>query len=67
MIKNPENTEQMTISVYLKNGEEFLDKDITSTPISDKELVVGFWIDGKVRLYPMSEVRMIEYGFGNKD
>lgn len=65
MIKNPENTKGMTISVYLKNGEEFLDKDITNQPITEKVTFICFWLEGKIRAYPASEVRMFEYGFGN--
>lgn len=63
MIRNPENHENLTLNVFLKNGEEFLGKDATNQPLGDNERVVSFWNDGKLVVYPMEQVDHIEMIF----
>ena len=62
-IKTPENYDSMTINVHLKNGTEFIGKDIPQVPLGDSERNVSFWNENKVLCYPMSQVEHIEYLF----
>ena len=65
MIRTPDEKEvaSMKINVLLKNGQEFLNKDLTEEPITDKERFVGFWDGDKIKVYPTSEIARIEYTF----
>jgi hypothetical protein len=57
MIRKPESAESLTISVKLKDGREFENRDITDNPFGDNERVVSFWEnDDTVLIFPMSEV-----------
>lgn len=67
MIKPADEGKDITISVYLKNGEEYLYKDITSDPFGNREAMVGFYHNDKFRIYPISEVLMIEYNFTSEE
>lgn len=61
MIKNAADDRQnLTINVKLKNGQLFLDKDITSNPLNDN--TVSFWYDDKIiRTYPMNEIEYFDF------
>jgi hypothetical protein len=63
MIRQPKNEESCTINVFLKDGTSYLNKDITEKPISENEMLVGFWHEEKVRTYPMEQVYFIEFCF----
>lgn len=63
MVRDP-LSENIKINVYLKNGDSFIGKDITSNPVGSKERVVSFWLDNDtIRVYPVDEVRYFEYVF----
>jgi len=59
MIKNS-NAKNFTITVKLKNGELFENKDITASPMGDHERWVSFWNDDKIRAYPAVDVEYYE-------
>ena len=65
MIRQPSEAEvtKMKINVYLKTGEEFIGKDLTEQPLTDKELFVGFWDGDIIKIYPSETVAKIEYTF----
>ena len=63
MIRQPENEENCTINVYLKNGESYTDKDIPEFPISENGMLVKFWHDDKLIVIPMPEVKHIQFCF----
>ena len=60
MIKDPANTDTLTLTVKLRNGETFTGVDTPSRPFGDNDKLVAFWLDGKVRIYPMDLVEYIE-------
>lgn len=62
MVKNP-TSEDMSINVFLKNGEEFTNRDIPQAPFGEFEKVVYFWDNGKLVMYPISQVSKIELVF----
>ena len=64
MIKDPSNTATLTLTVKLRNGETFTGVDTTSRAFGETEKVVAFWLDGKVRIYPMELVEYIEMHTG---
>lgn len=62
MIRNFDNyNENILINVKLKSGEFFEKMDISSAPLGQNERMVSFWIDGKIRVYPMCDVEYFEY------
>lgn len=48
------------INVTLKNGVEYLGKDIPECPFGQNHQTVSFWNDGSIRVIPMSEVKYID-------
>ena len=62
MIKVPEGME-ISINVFLKNGEKYLGKDITNQPLGEHEKLVSFWHEGKIRTYPIRQVEYFEFVF----
>ena len=60
MIKDLKNLSGLKINVVLKNGEQFLGKDIPSSPCGQFELVVSFWHKGGIRAYPLDMVAYYE-------
>jgi len=63
MIKEAENAETIRINVVLKDGTEFLAKDIPAQPLGEHETLVSFWHRGVLRIHPMSEVKYFEFTF----
>lgn len=64
MVRRHPSGENITISLYLKNGDAFVDKDITNSPFGNAERQVSFWLnETTIRSYPMSEVSYIELKF----
>ncbi len=63
MIRVPYFFKQTNINVFLKNGENFMNKDVTNnTPQGGKnQVTISFWHNGKLRYYPISEVSYWEY------
>lgn len=68
MIKDPtaDQQEHLTLSVYLKNGKTYHNRDTSSTPFGGNELVVVFWDKGNLIVVPMSEVKQIKMNFTPK-
>lgn len=62
MLKNP-TSEDMSINVFLKNGEEFLNRDVPQALFGEVEKVVCFWDNDKLGVYAMSQVSKIELVF----
>lgn len=60
MIKDPSDLKRMTITVKLRNGQLFANKDTTARPFGESERVVAFWQDGVIRTYPMDLVEYVE-------
>lgn len=60
MIREPNNTQNFTINVTLKDGTQFHGMDITGSPFGQHERVVSFWVGDVVRVYPMAEVAFVE-------
>lgn len=56
MVRNPVS-EDMSINVFLINGEEFINKDIPQAPFGDSEKLLSFWDDDKLVMHPMSQVK----------
>lgn len=51
-----------TISVELKSGEYFADRNIPSNPLGEKGFV-GFWAGKVLRMYNLEDVKYYEFGF----
>jgi len=61
MVRDPEGNEALiTVNVFLKNGESFLGKDVTSNPFGDNGSVMSFWHNDLIRSYPMADIAYIE-------
>ena len=58
MIRLPESTDELTVSLELLDGTQYLDRDVTDNPFGDNGDVVSFW-DGEktVLVYPMSQIK----------
>ncbi len=65
MIKEPNFLENPKISVFLRDGRSFLNKDITSKPFGDYEQMIAFWDGDKVVGIPLALVDHYEFSFGN--
>jgi len=63
MIRDIENIEKTKVSVYLKNGNCFLKKDITSAPSGEHDRIVCFWDDDIIKIFPIDVVEYWEYSF----
>ena len=48
------------INVTLKNGVEYLGKDIPECPFDQNYQTVSFWNDGSIRVILMSEVKWVD-------
>ncbi len=58
-------TNNLTISVTLKNGSKYENKDIPEAPFGQHDRVVSFWHEDAILVFPMSEVSSIEIRKGN--
>ena len=66
MVKLPTNTENISLNVFLKNGEIYVGKDITNQPLGEHDRVVSFWRDeNTVVTYPLEQVERFEFVFGS--
>lgn len=54
-----EQIQSLSLSVYLKDGREFLACDTTERPFGEHGNVVAFWQQESVYVVPISEVREI--------
>lgn len=63
MIKIPENKVAVKVSIKLKNGEKFYDKDIIENPLVVPGYI-SFWVKEDLRVYSLEEVEYYELTFG---
>ena len=59
----PEETNNLSMNVKLKTGEEFLSKDISNQPFGEYDKVVTFWHKDKLRGYPLKDIEYFEFVF----
>lgn len=62
MIVDPDKFNSMTISIYLKDGRKFENKDV---PSNINDLRVACWDEDKIRVFPLDEVREYTLRFDN--
>ena len=55
------NSNDVTISVFLKNEDYFLEKDMTSKPFGDNDKFVSFWSEGSLVIIPMTRVKEVHF------
>lgn len=60
MMRDPLNWENMVVTVKLKTGHIFRDKDITSGFSGNTERVISFWHNDSVRVYPLQDIEYYE-------
>ena len=63
MVRNTEEYDSTTISVFLKNGEVFQRKDVTPSPLGDNDNFVCFWDNNSIVTYPMEQVEKFIFHF----
>ena len=63
MIREPQSGRNVLISVYLKNGDVFENKDVPTQPAGEHEKVISFWDGDSIVVYPISEVHKWIYHF----
>lgn len=59
MLRMPK-TDEFKLNVFLKDGSSFLGKDLPQRPFGEREVVVAFWHEDKIRMYPMTAVEYVE-------
>lgn len=57
MIKQPPTHTNWLINVTLKDGTEYLGKDIPQAPFGQHDKVVSFWEGESLMIIPMTEVK----------
>lgn len=62
MTVDPENFDNATISIYLKDGRKFENKNIPSTVDTS---VVACWDEDKIRVFPLDAVKEYTLYFDN--
>lgn len=53
------NLNNLRINVRLKNGDIYIGHDIPENPFGDHSNLVSFWLENRVKIFPMSEVSSI--------
>lgn len=62
-LRMPE-TNEVSITVTMKDGKVFADRDVTNSPFrSDQMTVVSFWDGDNLVMVPMTEVAKVEMKF----
>lgn len=61
MIRDGNTINGIKVNVKLKSGELFEGKDTTSSPMGKYERCIGFWHDGKIRMYSLRDVEYVEF------
>jgi hypothetical protein len=56
-----ENLENLKVNIKLKNGTLFSNHNIPSSPFGEHEKFFSFWINNKIRIYPLKDIEFIEY------
>jgi hypothetical protein len=68
MIKTPKDYNELTVSVFLKDGGVYLKKDTTNAPMGEHETVICFWDDSNTIItIPLTEVKMIRFHLTDKN
>lgn len=62
-IKDITGTENIKINVILRDGTQFIGKDITPKPMGEHDRVISFWDERKLKAYPLDLVEYFEYTF----
>jgi hypothetical protein len=62
MVKKPTSTD-IKINITLKDGTEYLGKDIPEKPFGEHDRIVGFWEGEALILIPISEVKRVALCF----
>jgi hypothetical protein len=66
-LRMPE-TSEVSITVTLKDGTVFADRDVTSSPFgTDHMAVVSFWDNDNLIMIPMTEVAKVEMKFEEEE
>ncbi|MGY8752291.1 MAG: hypothetical protein ACKVIO_00185 [Phycisphaerales bacterium] len=61
-------TNERNITVTLKDGTVFADRDITNSPFgSDSMAVVSFWDNDSLVMIPMTEIARVEMKFEEEE
>jgi len=63
MVRVPENSDSITVSVYLKNGDFFERKDCTMAPTGEHETLISFWEGDDIVVFPLEQVDRFIYHF----
>ena len=53
--------ENVLVTVVLKNGEVYEKCDIPGSPTGEVGNLVCFWTDGKLRAYPIADIKYIDF------
>lgn len=65
---NPKETQaKVKTDVKLKNGEIFLNCDITSSMFGDKDNIISFWFADKLRVYPIEAMEYCDIYIKKED
>ncbi len=63
MIRKEADYNNMTITVYLLNGEVFKNCDVPAQFFGEHERMVSFYYKNTIYIYPMNQVEHIEISF----
>ena len=64
MIKFPEHTENVRVTIRMKVGTYYIKKDITDQPFGENERLISFWLnDTIIRTVPLEDVEYIDFHF----
>jgi len=63
MIREPENTDKVQVTVITTDGKVYAKRDTTSCPFGQNEQVVAFWDDSGLITLPMTQVKSVTLHF----
>ena len=63
MIRKVENTESLSVSVYLKNGAVYTRCDVTDKLMGEHERFISFWYEDSILIFPLERVKRIVFHF----
>ena len=53
--------ENVSVTVVLKNGEVYENCDVPGAPTGETGNMVCFWVEDKLRIYPIADVKYIDF------
>ena len=59
MVRNPENMNNIQLTIETLDGEVYAKRDTTSQPFGQTEQVVAFWDNKNVVTIPMHQVKKV--------